>query len=160
MQNTLVKRLALLETAKATRRLGEDSIHDIQRLMIVLISCHLGEMQERDSIAEATSRALDYGRSQDLVVGLEAEGGSSTCLVFEERYQSAAERLLALRGTGLGDSGNGVACFQRSLFDAMPKCLQRYRFLDRFDSAVTFEGIPEDAMFGLASSEPMGGDAA
>ncbi|MCJ2079847.1 hypothetical protein [Methylobacterium sp. J-090] len=143
MQNAMERRLAVLEAAKATARSGAVGLPDLQRLMIALIACHLGEIREGEPMAQAMTRALEYGRSQDLSAALEAEDGTTTSLAFDARYRSAVERLLALRGTGLDDAGNAVACALRSLFYAIPERVRLHRFLDGLDPADMFDGLPE-----------------
>lgn len=98
----------------------------------VLIAHHLGNATPSDTIAAAVTRGLGYENSQDLMIGLRADRGTSDAADPGTRWRNATCRLLALKGAMPDCDGPTFGATVEALFAEMPGRLQHHPTVAEF----------------------------
>ena len=101
---TLHKRVVRLEESRrAVRRQHGGNDAQFRNVVITLIAFHLGGLTENEAIMDGFARGTEYERQTAMVAGLKAGSGTAARDDLNERYQSAFQRLVALKGLDLQD---------------------------------------------------------
>lgn len=93
MSPSLEGRLARLEAEQAPKRVLETSFSPALRLLRLLISVHLGDLQPHEPVAAGFAKALGYGSVSEMRATLMVKGEST--LDWGNRHSEAVKRMLA-----------------------------------------------------------------
>lgn len=142
--NSFHRRLETLEAAHGQSGRRDGGLDPIRRMLLLLVAHHIGGMGPDESVAVGLTRALEYRAPHDLKRELHGKADTAGNLDFDERYQDAVRRLLALRGASFADTGNVVAQALRGLFYAMPEAMQRHHYVADLELQRLFADMPDE----------------